>query len=99
MSPCLSCWHFVSLTLHSDLTGTATDVLTLHPKVGHEVSFFLFLLGHSSYLGAVFSTRGMQLFTFNCVELGEGDMGSPLGPLHWLSSAHAESSPAERGVE
>lgn len=36
------------------LTGTGTDLLALHPKVGHEVSFFLFLLGHSSCLGAVF---------------------------------------------
>lgn len=70
----------MSLTLHSDLTGAGTDVLTLHPEVGHELSFFLlFLLGHSSYVGAVFSTRGMQLFTFNCMELGEGDMRSPVG--------------------
>lgn len=25
------------------LTGTGTDLLTLHPKVEHEVSLFLFL--------------------------------------------------------
>lgn len=50
------------------------------PKLDTSCLFFvLFLLGHSSYVGAVFSTRGMQLFTFNCMELGEGDMRSPVG--------------------
>lgn len=38
------------------LTGIGTDLLTLGCRVGHEMSF-LFLLGHSSYLGAAFFYR------------------------------------------
>lgn len=60
------------------LTGTGTDLLTLYPKVEHEVSFFIFI-GHPSYLGAVFSYRRDAVVSLpSIVWSWRGEMGEVL---------------------
>lgn len=62
------------------LTGAGTDLLTLPPKVGREVSFFNFywdtpVISVLSFL----PERCSCFFTFKCMGLEGGEMRSPLG--------------------
>lgn len=67
------------------LTGTGTDLLTLHPIVGHKVSFILFNFFFFHWDTPVIVVLSFLLggcsgfFTFKCMELEGGDTRSPLG--------------------
>lgn len=89
----------MSLTLHSDLTGAGTDVLTLHPKVGHELSFFcIIFIGTLQLCWCCFFYQRDAVVYLQLYGVGGGRHEKSCGSLHWLSSSHAESLP-EHGVE
>lgn len=62
---------------------------TLHPKGGHEGSFFFFFFNWDwPDILVLFISKGCSCFFISkCME----DLKSPLGSLHWLSCHHAES--------
>lgn len=70
------------------LTGTGTDLLTLNPKGGHKVSFFI---GNWSYLGAVFFTSGRVQLLLQVYEGGGQRHEESLGSLCWFSCPCARS--------